>query len=200
MAADPNGDAAFWSKVQKEELPHCGLCDPETRQVDLDDGRIGRCPRCHPLQDALLPQAWRCPACHALVYRDQRGLPCDRHRTIAGWHREYDQGQAGAEPLLPSPATEAGAKAARTQLADRPRPARPAPPEAPATADTTGLHGEALARAQLAEIAARRQAEELLRAAPEDGDDDDPGYDDDDDYDPEEPPPGRYDDDPDVPY
>jgi hypothetical protein len=167
MAADRDGDGAFWSKVQKQELPHCGLCDPATRQVELDDGRIARCPRCHPLQDALMPQTWRCGACHALIYRDQRGLPCSKHRTVAGWHREFDQAQAGRQdPLMPDPGTETGAKAARTQLAARPRPA------APAADPMAGLWGEALARAQVAEARAARERE-LPPDAPEDTDADD---------------------------
>lgn len=29
---------------------HCGRCDPRTRQVELQDGRPARCPRCHPLR------------------------------------------------------------------------------------------------------------------------------------------------------
>jgi hypothetical protein len=135
MAADPNGDSAFWSKVQHEELPHCGLCDPVTRQVELGDGRLARCPRCHPLQNALLPQVWRCPVCHALVYRDQRGLPCSVHRTVTSWHREYDAAQSGAEPLpLQNPVTEAGASQARTALAARPRPEPPPEPDPPTAA------------------------------------------------------------------
>lgn len=30
----------------------CGQCDPETKQVELEGGRMGRCPRCHPLRSA----------------------------------------------------------------------------------------------------------------------------------------------------
>lgn len=28
----------------------CGDCDPNTRQLELEDGRVARCPRCHPLR------------------------------------------------------------------------------------------------------------------------------------------------------
>jgi hypothetical protein len=119
VARDPDGNGAFWSKVQNEELPHCGLCDPATRHVELDDGRVSRCPRCHPLQDQLLPQTWRCPSCRALIFRTERGLPCGVHRTVAATHREYDEAQSGAVPLLPNPVTDAGAKSARAQLAER---------------------------------------------------------------------------------
>lgn len=120
MARDPNGDGAFWSKVQKEELPHCGLCDPYSRLIERDDGRMERCPRCHPLQDALLPQHWRCPACRALIPRSQRGLPCHLHRTVAAFRASYDEAQAGQERLpLANPVTESGAKSARAQLAER---------------------------------------------------------------------------------
>lgn len=30
--------------------PWCGDCDPRTRLAELDDGRIRRCPACHPLR------------------------------------------------------------------------------------------------------------------------------------------------------
>jgi hypothetical protein len=136
MAVDPNGDRPFWSGVEKQELPHCGACDPVTRHIERDDGRIARCPDCHPLQDALLPQHWRCPICRALIYRDQRGMPCDKHRTVIGWRHAYDAAQSGADTLMPNATTETGAKSARTLLAHRPRPeAEPAtdqdPPEVP---------------------------------------------------------------------
>ena len=150
--AERDGDGAFWSNVQKEDLPHCGLCDPATRHVERDDGRTARCSRCHPLQDKLLPQTWRCPACHALIYRTERGLPCDKHRTVTGWRRDYDEAAAGQAALMANPAAEAGAKDARTQLAARPRAAIAAAPPDP----TAGLGGEALARAQLAEARAAR--------------------------------------------
>lgn len=29
---------------------HCGQCNTN-RQIDLPDGRVARCPRCHPLRD-----------------------------------------------------------------------------------------------------------------------------------------------------
>lgn len=29
--------------------PHCGVCDPNTRQREDDEGRPSRCPACHPL-------------------------------------------------------------------------------------------------------------------------------------------------------
>jgi hypothetical protein len=127
--AKRDGDDAFWSKVQKEELPHCGQCDPATRQIERADGRISRCPRCHPLQDGLLPQTWRCPACRALIYRDQRGLPCDQHRTVTGWRADYDEARSGQEALLPNPTTEAGSQAARTLLAERQAPEPEPEPE-----------------------------------------------------------------------
>src|SRR5580693_1540490 len=183
MAADPNGDRDFWSKVQKQELPHCGLCDPFTRQVERADGRFERCSRCHPLQDALLPQTWRCPECHALIYRDQRGLPCDKHRTIIGWRHSYDAALAPAEPLLPNPVTEAGANDARSRLATRPRPAprndrsdlEHGGPLLNLADDSlavlSGLHGEALARAQAAKARAARARE--LRPVDDDEPDED---------------------------
>jgi hypothetical protein len=165
--ADRDGDTAFWSKVQKEDLPHCGLCDPVSRHIELDDGRIARCPRCHPLQTELLPQTWRCPVCHALIYRDQRGLPCSVHRTVTGWQRAYDAAQVTL-PLV-NPVTEAGAKIAREALASRPRP-EPRP-----SAEGAGLTGEALARAQLAELRAARESSPLAdeTSPPEQPPDDD---------------------------
>jgi hypothetical protein len=66
--------------------------------------------------------------CRALIYRDQRGLPCDKHRTIIGWRHAYDQARSGAATLLPNPVTEAGAADARAQLAARPRPPAPETP------------------------------------------------------------------------
>ena len=72
--------------------------------------------------------------CHALIYRDQRGLPCSAHRTVDGWHRDYDLARLGAAPMLPNPVTEAGATAARALLAARPRPDEP-PPGAPPGGD-----------------------------------------------------------------
>lgn len=130
MARDPNGDRDFWQKVQKEELPHCGSCDPYSRLVERGDGRMERCPRCHPLQDALLPQHWRCPACRALIPRSERGLPCNLHRTVTAFRAAYDLAQAGQEQLtLANPATETGAKSARAQLAER-QADEPDPPQA----------------------------------------------------------------------
>jgi hypothetical protein len=32
--------------------PWCGTCDPRTRQVELADGRVKRCPYCHPMLTA----------------------------------------------------------------------------------------------------------------------------------------------------
>lgn len=37
---------------EPHKAPWCGLCDEQTRQVERPDGRITRCPRCHPLVDA----------------------------------------------------------------------------------------------------------------------------------------------------
>lgn len=54
-----NGDlAAMLADVRATasatvRLPEwCGECDSRTRQVELDDGRPARCPRCHPLRKA----------------------------------------------------------------------------------------------------------------------------------------------------
>lgn len=42
--AEPLPEAQPW-----DGLAWCGQCDQETRQVELDDGRMARCARCHPL-------------------------------------------------------------------------------------------------------------------------------------------------------
>jgi hypothetical protein len=55
---DRDGDGSFWSRVDHQELPHCGQCD-RTRHVEGTDGRITRCPNCHPLQGDPMPQARR---------------------------------------------------------------------------------------------------------------------------------------------
>ena len=55
MASDRDGNSDFWAKVQREELPPCGQCD-RTRHVERD-GRLIRCPNCHPLQGETMPQA-----------------------------------------------------------------------------------------------------------------------------------------------
>lgn len=55
MADDRDGNGHFWSKVETEALPHCGQCD-RTRHVEGADGRLIRCPRCHPLQGDPMPQ------------------------------------------------------------------------------------------------------------------------------------------------
>jgi hypothetical protein len=54
--ADRDGDAAYWARLEREDLPHCGQCD-RTRHVEGDDGRLTRCPTCHPLQGDPMPQA-----------------------------------------------------------------------------------------------------------------------------------------------
>jgi hypothetical protein len=144
--AERDGDAAYFGALhEKGEVPHCGLCDPATRHIEREDGRIIRCPQCWPPYadkahapgpHDLLPQHWRCGGCHRLIYVNERGVPCDRHRTVEGWHRDSDAAQSGIEPLMDNPTTETGAKSARTLLAHRPRPeAEPAtdqdPPEVP---------------------------------------------------------------------
>jgi hypothetical protein len=44
--------------------PHCGTCDPRTRQLELPDGTPQRCPRCNPnlsreQADDANARAWR---------------------------------------------------------------------------------------------------------------------------------------------
>jgi hypothetical protein len=38
------------ARVPNGRAPHCGDCDPVTRQLDID-GHVARCPRCHPLRN-----------------------------------------------------------------------------------------------------------------------------------------------------
>jgi hypothetical protein len=47
IAAARDSPTAGTAKV--ESVPHCGQCD-ERRQIVLDNGRIARCPDCHPLR------------------------------------------------------------------------------------------------------------------------------------------------------
>ncbi|WP_027944247.1 hypothetical protein [Amycolatopsis taiwanensis] len=51
----PSGERAGGKKSRaKLEVVHtwCGQCDERTRQIELDDGRPARCPRCHHLRTA----------------------------------------------------------------------------------------------------------------------------------------------------
>jgi hypothetical protein len=55
---DRDGDGSFWSGLNREDLPHCGQCD-RTRHVEGPDGRVIRCPNCHPLQGEPTSRARR---------------------------------------------------------------------------------------------------------------------------------------------
>ncbi|WP_154674224.1 hypothetical protein [Nakamurella lactea] len=60
MRTDGPPDAE--SPIRSRRLPWCGTCDDErTRHIRLEDGRMGRCPRCHPLNVATGPANGREP-------------------------------------------------------------------------------------------------------------------------------------------
>lgn len=75
IAADcPNAEAS------DKRPPHCGICDPRTRQVtvDLERGTVRRCPDCSPSRHKLLAQHKRCTGCKMVVYTwDSK--PCGNH-------------------------------------------------------------------------------------------------------------------------
>ena len=97
-------DAApdFWSAVNREDLPHCGQCD-RTRHVEGADGRLIRCPNCHPLQGDVMPQA-----------RPRPGEPAPSARS-----GRYAEAAAEARSMLenrPRPDKRAGQAAAPDAL------------------------------------------------------------------------------------
>jgi hypothetical protein len=100
--ADRDGDSAFWSRLDREDLPHCGQCDP-SRHAEGADGRLIRCPTCHPLQGDPMPQA-----------RPRPGEPAAEARRMLEERPRPDKraGQAAA------PAALTGAALARAQLAE----------------------------------------------------------------------------------
>jgi hypothetical protein len=68
---------------QRPEMPpRCGGCDP-TRHVTGPDGRVRRCPVCHPLRDQRLAQHRDCPAGCGTVLLVTDHTPCSEHD--AGW-------------------------------------------------------------------------------------------------------------------
>jgi hypothetical protein len=92
---DRDGDSDFWSRLNREELPHCGQCD-RTRHVEGDGGRLTRCPTCHPLAGEPMPQTRRRP-----------GEPDPPART-----ERYAEAAAEARRMLadrPRPLTDPGA-------------------------------------------------------------------------------------------
>lgn len=50
----PSGERGGRRTSRNLEVVHswCGQCDRDTKQVELQDGRLARCPRCHPLRSA----------------------------------------------------------------------------------------------------------------------------------------------------
>jgi hypothetical protein len=112
--ADRDGDSAFWSRLDREDLPHCGQCDP-SRHAEGADGRLIRCPNCHPLQGELMPQARPRPGEPAPSVRTERwaDAAAEARRMLEERPRpDKRAGQAAA------PAALTGAALARAQLAE----------------------------------------------------------------------------------
>lgn len=99
---DRDGDSDFWSRLNHEDLPHCGQCD-RTRHVEGDGGRLTRCPNCHPLAGDPMPQN-----------RPRPGEPAPPART-----GRYADAAADARRMLenrPRPGKPAGQAAAPDAL------------------------------------------------------------------------------------
>jgi Zinc knuckle len=64
----------------------CGMCDKQTRLVDLGDS-MKRCPDCHPLAGQFLKQHTRCGDCRKIIFIWDRS-PCDMHDEV-GKQRVY---------------------------------------------------------------------------------------------------------------
>ena len=112
--ADRDGDSAFWSRLDRDDLPHCGQCD-RTRHIEGDDGRLARCPTCHPLQAETMPQARPRPGVPAPSTRTDRwaDAAAEARRMLENRPRpDKPAGQAAA------PAALTGAALARAQAAD----------------------------------------------------------------------------------
>lgn len=59
----PDGDAL------DTRPPWCGTCDQRTRLHERADGRLERCPHCHPTPSRQLSQYARCGGCRTTIYR-----------------------------------------------------------------------------------------------------------------------------------
>jgi len=114
MAYRDDSGPDFWSSVEREELPHCGQCD-RTRHVEGADGRLERCPNCHPLTGEPMPQTRRRPGEPAPSARTGRyaDAAADARRMLENRPRPgKPAGQAAAPEAL------TGEALARRQLAE----------------------------------------------------------------------------------
>ena len=113
MASDRDGNSDFWSSVERAELPHCGQCD-RTRHVEGADGRLERCPNCHPLTGEPMPQTRRRPGEPAPPARTERyaDAAAEARRMLAARPRPLSD--LGA----PDTARLYGEALARRQLAE----------------------------------------------------------------------------------
>jgi hypothetical protein len=70
LAQQPAREQTPTTSTTSTRGPWCGNCDDDrTRRVELDDGRVARCPECHPLRDNLdLQQA-------AAARAEAQGIP-----------------------------------------------------------------------------------------------------------------------------
>jgi hypothetical protein len=112
--ADRDGDTAFWSRLEHADLPHCGQCD-RTRHVEHADGRLARCPTCHPLQGETMPQGCPRPGVPAPSARTERwaDAAAEARRMLENRPRpDKPAGQAAA------PAALTGEALARAQVAE----------------------------------------------------------------------------------
>jgi hypothetical protein len=132
----------------------CHECDPHTRQIELPDGRVARCPNCHALRKKLLPQYARCNGCLAVIYRTDAGLSCEgkgHHRVVEEWRALYDVATVEA-----GRAAQAAREQARRERAEHTADAAEA--ERQREEAMAYLHGPELAKAQADESRRRRAA------------------------------------------
>lgn len=111
----------------------CGLCDENSRHVELLDRRVKRC-QCHPESHMQLRHHRKCPQCHKTVVTWDTSPDCAKH-ILAGAIRAY----VGPGPQQPKPALEsvasrqaAESRAAREEFAG----GLPTPGEYPAAPHT----------------------------------------------------------------
>jgi len=81
----------------------CGMCDENSRHVELADGRVKRC-QCHPESHMQLKQHRKCPNCHKTVVSWDTSTDCGLH-ILAGAVRRY----VGAAAMPPKPLLESEA-------------------------------------------------------------------------------------------
>ena len=72
----------YAAELDDSKPPHCGRCDPGTRQIWLnrDGTSVQRCPDCHPSRRKTLVQHKRCPECRMIIYAWDYGK-CGQHES-----------------------------------------------------------------------------------------------------------------------